>query len=94
MRMRMRRRRYPSPPNSLILQPRKRREVEMVASGEPERTGCGYGDIVMVAIMEESPLGRRASWRGPVRAAEEWATTVDDAAAWSDVAPANGTEAP
>ena len=27
-----------------------------------------------------------------VQAAEEWATTVDDAAAWSDVAPANGTD--
>ena len=33
-----------------------------------------------------APLGRRA--------VEERVTTVDDAAAWSDVAPANGTEAP
>ena len=43
-----------------------------------------------------SPPWRRApladAQAGVIQAAEEWATTVDDAAAWSDVAPANGTE--
>ena len=43
-----------------------------------------------------SPLRKRApladAQAGVIQAAEEWATTVDDAATWSDVAPANGTE--
>ena len=43
-----------------------------------------------------SPPRRRApsadAQAGVVRTAEEWATTVDNAAAWSNEAPANGTE--
>ena len=43
-----------------------------------------------------SPSRRRApsadAKAGVVQAAEEWAMTVDNAAAWSDVAPANSTK--
>ena len=91
MRMRMRRRTYPSRLHSLILQPRNRREVEMAASREPERTGCRYGDIATDCRHGGDPPSADAQ-AGVVQAAEEWATTVDDPAAWSDVAPAYSTE--
>ena len=45
-----------------------------------------------------SPPQRRApltdAQADVVQAAEKWATTVDDAAAWSDVALVDDTEAP
>ena len=92
MKMRMRRKRYPSPPHSLLLQTRNRREVEMGASGEPEQTSCGY----LRGHRNGTPPQRRVpsadTQAGVVQAAEEWAAMVDDAASWSDVAQANGTD--
>ena len=69
------------------------RDLETAAAEEPERTDCGYGDNAMDATgTEEGPSTNAQA--GVVQAAEEWATTVDDAAAWSNVALADDTEAP
>ena len=72
-----------------------RKDVETAAAKEPERTGFGY--------LRGQRNGRHRHGGGPpstdaqagvVQAAEEWATTVDDATAWSTVALADDTEAP
>ena len=69
------------------------RDVETAAAKEPEKTGCGYEDNAMdAAATEEGPSTDAQA--GVVQAAEEWATTVDDAAAWSNMALADDTEAP
>ena len=69
------------------------RDVKTTAAKEPERTGCGYGDNTMdAAATEEGPLTDAQA--SVVQVAEDWAATVDDAAAWSNVALADDTEAP
>ena len=69
------------------------RDVETVAAKEPEKTGCAYGDNAMdAAATDECPSTNTQA--GVVQAAEEWATTIDDDAAWSNVALADDNEAP
>ena len=57
---------------------------------------AGANGLQIRGHRNESPPRSKApsadAQAGVVQAAEEWATTVDDPAAWSDVAPAYSTE--
>ena len=72
-------------------------EVEMAASGGPERTGYGYGDVATddATTKEAPPADAHAS---VVRVVKEWAAMVDDPAIWpteaTDTAPTDDVKAP
>ena len=54
-------------------------ELEKAAAGEPDQTGCEYGDVITAAaVTEEDPADAHS---GVVQAAEELATAVDNATA-------------
>ena len=93
MRMRTRRRTYPSPSHSSILQHRNRSEAETAASRGPARTVCKY-DIVTDAIATDDDSTTNLI-TGVVQVADMWTTKRGgDYAAWLDAAPANNEEAP
>ena len=70
-----------------------RRDVETAAAKEPERTAAVTGTTQwMPPPQRRAPLADAQA--DVVQAAEEWATTVDNAAAWTNTVLVDDTKAP